>query len=121
MKGLTRNETSALAFLAAAFLVGVFVRSQRDNLVPIPARAETIADPPAITESMKAGSSELISINRATKQELERLPGVGPVLAERIIQYRESSKGFHSLNELTKVHGIGVKKMAALKQHLSLE
>jgi competence protein ComEA len=121
MTGLTRNESSALVFLAAAFVVGIFVRSQRDQLTPIPAMTETVVDPPAVTETIQTESSSLISINHATKSDLERLPGVGPVLAERIIQYRDSRNGFRSLNELTKVRGIGAKKMSVLSQRICLD
>ena len=121
MPGLTKNEISAMAFLAAAFVIGVFVRSQRDRLTPAPAMAETFLNPPAVTDSIRAEASTLISINRATQSELEKLPGVGPVIAERIIQYRKSQKGFHSLKELTKVHGIGPKKMAVLRQRICLD
>jgi competence protein ComEA len=121
LPGITKNETSALAFLAAVFIVGVCIRSQRDRLVPVPALADTLMEPQAVVESLKMEPSGLISINRATKQELERLPGIGPVIAERIIQYRENRKGFRSLNELTKVHGIGPKKLAEMSQHLCLD
>jgi comEA protein len=121
MSGLTKNEISALVFLAIAFVVGVFVRSQRDRLTPIPAMADEVVDPPVVTETVQAEPSVLISINHATKSELEKLPGIGPALAERIIQYRESRKGFRSLNELTNVHGIGAKKLEILSQRVCLD
>ncbi len=48
-----------------------------------------------------------VSINRATRGELEELPGIGPVLADRILRYREENKGFRTLEELQDVKGIG--------------
>ncbi len=50
----------------------------------------------------------LININSCTREELEALPGIGPVLAQRIIDYRTSSGGFRTVEDITKVQGIGV-------------
>jgi competence protein ComEA len=52
-----------------------------------------------------AGS--LLDLNRATKQELQALPGVGPVLAGRIVAYRDSVGGFRKVDDLMGVKGIG--------------
>ncbi|HSK96291.1 MAG TPA: helix-hairpin-helix domain-containing protein, partial [Euzebyales bacterium] len=54
-----------------------------------------------------AGPAGLVNLNRATAVELEELPGVGPVLAERIIAHREANGGFRSVSELQQVSGIG--------------
>lgn len=51
-----------------------------------------------------------IDINRATQSQLEQLPGVGPVLAQRIIQYR-NAQPFRSVEQLTEVRGIGPKTL----------
>jgi competence protein ComEA len=48
-----------------------------------------------------------VDVNRATVQELERLPGIGNVLARRIIAYRDSVGGFRSVDQLVAVRGIG--------------
>lgn len=50
-----------------------------------------------------------LSLNSVGAIELEDLPGVGPVLAERIVEYREQNEGFRSLEELKRVKGIGDK------------
>lgn len=52
-----------------------------------------------------------ININNADREELETLPGIGPVLAERIITYRKESGPFISPEELVNVKGIGEKKL----------
>jgi len=49
----------------------------------------------------------LVNINKATKAELDSLPGIGPVLAERIIIYRENNGKFNEIEDVTKVSGIG--------------
>ena len=54
-----------------------------------------------------ATSSSVISINSAGVEELDELPGVGPVIAERIVQWREENGPFSSIDELSEVSGIG--------------
>jgi len=55
-----------------------------------------------------------LDVNTATARDLETLPGVGPVLAQRIIAYRQSRGPFHKIDDLLSVHGIGKKKLAHL-------
>jgi len=72
-----------------------------------------------------AGSSpeqaSLVNINSASATELESLPGVGPVLAQRIMEYRESEGGFSSVEQLRKVEGIGPKKFEQLKDKVTID
>lgn len=56
-----------------------------------------------------------VNINTASATELETLPGIGPVLADRIVKYRRRSGPFASVERLLDVEGIGPKKLAALK------
>ena len=56
-----------------------------------------------------------VSLNRATAAELEALPGVGPVLAERIVAFREENGSFDTVEDLLSVPGIGESKLAALR------
>jgi len=74
--------------------------------------------------SAGAGSSGLgasgqgsgaIDINAATVGDLDALPGVGPVLAQRIIDYREANGPFRAVDELGQVPGIGPRKLADLR------
>ena len=55
-------------------------------------------------------SNRLLNLNRATKADLEHLPGVGPTLAARIIQYREGRGDFRHVADLLAVKGIGPKR-----------
>lgn len=59
-----------------------------------------------------------ININTATKEELMKLPGVGEVTAQNIIDYREKSGGFNSVDEITKVNRIGTKTLDKFKDKI---
>jgi competence protein ComEA len=63
--------------------------------------------PPGATQSGP------ISINSATVSQLQELPGVGPVLAERIVEHREANGRFETVEDLLDVPGIGEAKLAA--------
>jgi competence protein ComEA len=63
----------------------------------------------------------LLNLNTATKADLERLPGIGPVLAERIIEFRKKKGGFKRLEELLAVPGISEGKWQALRRYLTLD
>ncbi|MFD7705883.1 helix-hairpin-helix domain-containing protein [Streptomyces sp. NPDC059785] len=56
-----------------------------------------------------------VSLNSATPEQLDTLPGVGPVLAQHIIDYRTQQGGFRSVDELREVNGIGDRRFADLR------
>ena len=56
-----------------------------------------------------------MNINTANQSELDRLPGIGPSLAERIIEYREENGNFKNIEDLQNVKGIGDAKFADIK------
>ena len=56
-----------------------------------------------------------LDLNSATVEQLDALPGVGPVLAQRIVDWRTAHGGFHSVDDLQQVSGIGARKFDDLK------
>ncbi|MEW2181122.1 ComEA family DNA-binding protein [Streptomyces sp. NPDC005406] len=74
--------------------------------------AGATAGPTAATGPATAGP---VSLNTATVEQLDTLPGVGPVLAQHIIDYRTQHAGFRSIDELREVNGIGDRRFADLR------
>ncbi|MEU7355332.1 MULTISPECIES: ComEA family DNA-binding protein [Streptomyces] len=86
-------------------------------VVGIPAGA---AAPPApaggsLTGSTGTGPPAPVSLNTATVDQLDTLPGVGPVLAQHIVDYRTQHGGFRSVDELREVNGIGDRRFTDLR------
>ncbi len=65
-------------------------------------------------EGSSGSASGLVSLSSASAAELDTLPGVGPALAQRIIDYREAHGAFSSVNELDNVSGIGPSLLSSL-------
>jgi competence protein ComEA len=71
--------------------------------------------PQGASHANVAASRHVVDLNRATAKELESLPGIGTVLAERMIAYRKSVGRFRTVEDLREVAGIGAKKFDRLK------
>lgn len=73
-----------------------------------------------IEDSKVKTKEQKININTATKEELETIPGIGPALAERIIEYRNKNGKFKSIEDLKNVSGIGDKLFESLKENITV-
>ena len=98
-----------------AFTVG-FAAGRSLNRAPVRIWQVQSQTAPAGTEPAPetvSGPTEpsVVNINTATAAQLETLPGIGPVLAGRIVAYREKNGPFQATEELTKVKGIGEAKL----------
>lgn len=93
-------------------LVGVTPPPGQQPPAPLPS-------PPAL-DGGDGEQAAPIDLNAATTEQLEELPGIGPVLAERIIQARDERGGFGTVEELREVSGIGEKRYADLRSRITV-
>ena len=63
----------------------------------------------------------VLNLNTATPAELETLPGVGPVLARRIVEFRERKGGFRRVEELLAIPGISEKKWKVIREKVDVK
>ena len=84
------------------------------------AMAALLAAGPALAAA-KSMPTEKVNLNTATVEQLTALPGVGPTLAARIVEYREKAGQFASAQELLNVKGIGEKNFQKIEQWLTVE
>jgi competence protein ComEA len=72
------------------------------------------------TSHKKERPSQPVSLNTASLEQLESIPGIGPSTGQKILDYRTEHGGFSSVDELLAVKGIGPKKLEAMRQFLKL-
>jgi len=68
----------------------------------------------------KKPTGDKVNLNTATLEELQKLPRVGPKVAQRIVDYRKQNGSFKKIEEIMKVRGIGEKTFARMKDMLTV-
>jgi competence protein ComEA len=107
--GATRKADLTVVNLAAPLSDGVQV------VVPARLAAAATASPTS-PGSPEAAPQGPVHLNSATLEQLDALPGVGPVTAQKILDFREENGGFASVDELDAVPGIGPARMEQLRE-----
>ncbi len=85
------------------------------NLAAVVVDGQQIVVGPGVAPGASAGGAQVLSLNTSTASELETLPGVGPVLAARIVAYREEHGPFDAVEDLLSITGIGERMLATLR------
>lgn len=110
-----------IAVLFVGLMLGVFI--SRSNYGTIPLSAPGTEDNynyfTQETETYRDSVGK-ININHASAAELEMLPGIGKTTAERIVAYRQKFGPFFSIDDLTKVNGIGAKTLEQFRQYITV-
>lgn len=122
-------------FLAAAAVGGIRnyltgsdlggeLRIERAPELPVVVLQKELASeeegPSSAESAASTGVDTLIDINRADREELETLHGIGPAKASKIIEYREEYGGFNAVEELMEIKGIGPATFSKIKDSVCL-
>jgi competence protein ComEA len=110
-------------------LVNLAARVQDGQQIVVPAAgapgaagAGSAAGGASVTGSAAGAARSIpgvkIHLSTATIEQLDEIDGIGPTLAERIVEYRDAHSGFRSIQELAEVEGIGEKRLATLREAL---
>ena len=138
IKIFTDKESVAIGFLAITFIIGMGINYIRDGIAEdrleeaIPLMLKEIAEfekTSAMLESRiseeersislnEYGSLRAIEINKAGFEALTLLPGIGSVIAERILTRRNNEGPFEMVEDLLSIKGIGVKKFAKIEKFI---
>ncbi len=121
---LTGTERKVILFLSGAFVLGAGIRLYQETFPSVPdfdyaasdsvfaalsekPEVETVAEDDTVAPAV-------VNINTASREELMTLPGVGAVMADRILAYRTKAGVFRSSEELRNVKGIGKRRLEQL-------
>ena len=119
-----------LTLTFAGFCVGLFIGKQREpasvtiytTKTPTATVSESTAAPESTPESTQGAAyvDGLLDINLASVEDLTTLPGIGPALAQRIVDYRGQNGRFSSVEELRNISGIGEKRLSAILEYITV-
>ena len=118
------DAVNALTELADAEFVNLAEPVFDGQHVHIPAKEIFLQEITAATAPAKSGSfaqaENLININTASESELQQIRGIGPVIAGRIVEYRQQNGAFQSIDEIKKVRGIGSKTFEKMRDTITV-
>ncbi len=78
------------------------------------------AQPSMQRSSQEQGQRKTVDINKATVEQLQEVPGIGPALAQRIVDFRTEHGSFEKVDDLLNVRGIGTTTLDKLKPYLTI-
>ncbi len=128
MKKLTKLQFIVIlvAQISVGFTTGYFIGRQTTAEVvtveklPMPTAPLASADPLSQNSAPDDTASLMVNINTATALELTQLPGVGEVLAGRIIEYRQTNGAFLTIYDITDIAGIGEKTLEEIEAFITV-
>ena len=106
----------SLCTLSFCLLLGIFIgRNLTDHYQYLP--VNSTAEDTSLTET---ATDYLLNINTASKIQLTALPGIGDIIADRILDYRRNIGDFQSVDDLLKVEGIGEGKLSKIEKMITV-
>ena len=119
---LERIEISILIFLVATLVLGTAISALRKVHPPAVVTIEKFN-----VERYKAANDNLdtlgesVDINSASAEDLEKIKGIGPAIAGRIVEYRDQNGSFASIDDIKNVKGVGVALFEKIKSRITVE
>ena len=119
-QALIFSLSAVLVFSAAVLLLRLPLRPRQ----PVEISARAVSEEAILTggdgeqTALELLPDEKLNINTATAEELTKLPGIGTVLSQAIVEYREENGNFSSIEDIMKVSGIGEGRFAALEEYI---
>lgn len=114
---MKKDKLCLLSLFICSFsiLIGFFIgRNTRSDYVTMPAAVE------AITYQTEQSTDYRLDVNHATKSQLMELPGIGDVIAQRIVDYRSENGLFQAVDDLINIEGIGEKKLQSIVEYIKV-
>lgn len=120
--GETKNANLNKVNLAFILSDGqkIYIPSKNENEVNEYITSES-GDNVIVEDNIKGGKSKKVNINNATQEQLEELPGIGPSIAKKIIEYKNQIGKFTSVEQLMEVSGIGEAKYEKIKDYVAVK
>ena len=117
---MSQTEKKVLAVLTLFLILGIGVRWYQKENSKVDLRVVPSHELDYVKQKFEESrlKKKQVHLNTATSQELEELPGIGPKLAQQIIQYRETVKTFTSPEEVLKIKGFGKVRYENLRPYL---
>lgn len=116
--GATANADLDGLNLAEPLTDGQKIYVPRKGEVPSPLAASSAGVSRASRPEKTATVQFPINLNTATAEQLEAIPGIGPTLAQRIVEYRQTHGKFQSVDDLLEVQGIGQKRLENMRPYV---
>jgi len=119
---MTKQEKAVIYFLTAMLILGLGVKFYKAKTNRVNLRVESAvlsAEKVDIKKIVK--EKKTVKINTATAGDFSRLPGIGPGLAKRLVEYRNQNGNFAVIDDIKKVKGIGDKRYEEIKDYLVIE
>ena len=105
--------------MPSRFLVFVLVVAALVAALPSPAQTPNAAPRSDARAASAKTADNPVDINKASAADLSKVPGIGPSLAKRIVDFREKNGAFGRVEDLVKVQGIGEKSLQRLSPYLT--
>ena len=117
-RDMDKESVQTRILIGTALLLAAVLVAYQAFFVPEVTRPVVVS---VVSEEASSSPEWPVNLNTATLEQLDTLPGIGPVTAQAILDYREENGPFTSVEELEQVYGIGEKTLEKLRDSVTVE